>query len=101
MEDNNNPFKKAGIVLLIIGIIDVGIMAYCIANKISYSSSFNIFAVIAGVFLIKGRVKTARAVHCFSAFPHQVIQALQQLQLIPKRKYEVLRLSFKPDSEIC
>lgn len=68
MEESNNPFKKAGIALLIIGIIDVGVMAYCIANKINYSSSFNIFAVIAGIFLIKGGVKTARAVRWFSAF---------------------------------
>jgi len=68
MEDSNNPFKKAGVALLIIGIIDVGVMAYCIANKISYSSSFNIFAVIAGIFLIKGGVKTARAVRWFSVF---------------------------------
>jgi hypothetical protein len=68
MEDSNNPFRKAGLALLIIGIIDIGVMAYCIANKISYSSSFNIFAVIAGIFLIKGGVKTARAVRWFSAF---------------------------------
>lgn len=68
MEDSINPFKKAGIALLVIGIIDIGIMAYCIANKISYSSSFNIFSVIAGIFLMKGGVKTARAVRWFSAF---------------------------------
>jgi hypothetical protein len=68
MEDSINPFKKAGIALLVIGIIDIGVMAYCIANKISYSSSFNIFSVIAGIFLMKGGVKTARAVRWFSAF---------------------------------
>ncbi|WP_049722560.1 hypothetical protein [Gilvimarinus polysaccharolyticus] len=68
MEDSINPFRKAGIALLIIGIIDVGVMAYCIANKISYSSSFNIFAVVAGIFLIRGGIKTARAVRWFSVF---------------------------------
>ena len=68
MEEIDNPFRKAGIVLLIIGIIDIGVMAYCIANKISYSSSFNIFAVIAGVLLMKGGVKTARVVRWLSAF---------------------------------
>ncbi|NKI17535.1 hypothetical protein HCU74_08900 [Spongiibacter sp. KMU-166] len=68
MEDSNNPFRKAGFGLLVIGIIDLGIIAYAIANKISYSSSFNIFAVIAGILLIKGGVKTARAVRWFSAF---------------------------------
>lgn len=68
MDDSNNPFRKAGIVLLIIGIIDIGVMVYCIANKINYSSSFNIFAFIAGIFLMKRGVKTARAVRWFSVF---------------------------------
>ena len=68
MEETDNPFRKAGIVLLIIGIIDICIMAYCIANKISYSSSFNVFAVIAGVLLMKGGIKTARVIRWFSAF---------------------------------
>ena len=68
MENGINPFRKAGMALLIIGIIDIGVMAYCIANKIGYSSSFNIFAVVAGIFLIKGGVKTARVVRWFSAF---------------------------------
>ncbi len=68
MEETYNPFKKAGIVLLIIGILDISVMAYCIANKISYSSSFNIFAVIAGILLIKGSVKTARIIRWVSAF---------------------------------
>ena len=68
MEETDNPFRKVGIVLLIIGIIDIGVMIYCIANKISYSSSFNIFAVIAGILLMKGGVKTARIVRWFSAF---------------------------------
>ncbi|GMQ99596.1 MAG: hypothetical protein BMS9Abin18_0414 [Zetaproteobacteria bacterium] len=68
METIDNPFRKAGIVLLSIGILDIGVMIYCIVNKISYSSSFNIFAVIAGVFLMKGGVKTARVVRWFIAF---------------------------------
>jgi len=68
MEGINNPFRKAGIALLVIGILDIGVMAYYIANKINYSSSFNIFAVIVGIFLMKGGVKTARYVRWFSAF---------------------------------
>ena len=68
MEDTYNPFRKVGITLLIIGIIDIGVMAYCISNSISYSSSFNIFAVIAGVLLMKGSVKTARIIRWISAF---------------------------------
>lgn len=68
MEEIKNPFRKAGIVLLVIGILDIGAMIYCIANNISYSSSFNIFAVIAGILLMKGSVKTARVVRWLSAF---------------------------------
>ncbi len=43
-------------------------MAYCIVNELSYSSSFNIFAVIAGVLLIRQSLRTARAVAWFAAF---------------------------------
>lgn len=68
MEEVKNPFRKVGIVLVIIGILDIGAMIYCLANNISYSSSFNIFAVIAGALLMKGSVKTARVVRWVSAF---------------------------------
>jgi hypothetical protein len=51
--------RRAGLVLVAIGLIDIGWMVYCIANGISYSSSLNIFAVIAGVLLIRGGLKTA------------------------------------------
>ncbi|MDI9246938.1 hypothetical protein [Marinobacter sp. CHS3-4] len=68
MEDRSNPFKKAGIVLLIVGIIDIAFMIYAIANKVSYSSSFNIFAVIVGILLLRGSARTARVVRWFSIF---------------------------------
>ena len=68
MDDADNPFRQAGLALLVVGMIDIGFMAYCIINKISYSSSFNIFAVVAGVFLLRRGVKTARIVRWFSAF---------------------------------
>ena len=68
MEEKINPFEKAGKVLVVIGILDILFMVYAISNQMSYSSSFNIFSVIAGIFLIKGGVKTARVVRWFSAF---------------------------------
>ncbi len=68
MEEVNNPFKKAGIALAVVGATDILVFVYCIINQISYSSSFNIFALLAGIFLIKGGVKTARVVRWFSAF---------------------------------
>jgi hypothetical protein len=51
--------KRAGFVLVAIGLIDIGWMVYCIINRIAYSSSLNIFAVIAGVLLIRGGLKIA------------------------------------------
>jgi hypothetical protein len=68
MEDRSNPFKKAGLVLLAVGIIDVGVMAWAIASKVSYSSSFNIFAVVVGILLLRGSVRVARVVRWFSVF---------------------------------
>jgi hypothetical protein len=50
---------RAGFVLVAIGLIDVGWMIYCMINGISYSSSLNIFAVVAGILLIRGGLKTA------------------------------------------
>lgn len=60
--------RKCGWILLSIGIIDIGFMIYCIVNKISYSSCFNVFAVIAGVYLIRGNLKAARLTAGLAAF---------------------------------
>ena len=66
--EQDRTLQKVGLVLLIIGIIDIGIMIYCISNQMSYYSSFNIFAVLAGIFLMRGSLRTARFVASFSAF---------------------------------
>ena len=60
--------KRVGLVLLVIGLIDVGVMIYCIINRLSYSSSFNLFAVIAGVLLLRGSLRTAALVRWFALF---------------------------------
>ena len=60
--------KRVGWVLVVIGLIDVGVMVYCIVNRQSYSSSFNLFAVIAGIFLLRGGLRTAALVRWFSVF---------------------------------
>jgi hypothetical protein len=58
---------RVGLALIVFGSLDIGVMIYCIAHRISYSSSFNVFAVLAGVFVWKGhpwwlkRVRTAAA----------------------------------------
>jgi hypothetical protein len=60
--------KRAGFVLVTVGLIDIGWMIYCIANGISYLSSLNIFAVIAGILLIRGGLKTAGIVRWLALF---------------------------------
>ncbi len=68
MKDHYAILRRVGWVFIIAGLIDIGFMVYCIANKTSYSSSFNIFAVIAGIFLVKGSLKAARLISWFMAF---------------------------------
>jgi hypothetical protein len=60
--------KRVGAVLLAVGVIDIAVMIYCVANGISYSSSFNIFAVIAGIFLLRGSLRAASLVRWFAVF---------------------------------
>ncbi len=60
--------KRTGAVLLAVGLIDIAVMIYCIAKGISYSSSFNIFAVIAGIFLLRGSLRAASLVRWFAVF---------------------------------
>jgi hypothetical protein len=63
MDDQHIPILKCvGGVLLIVGLVDIAVMIYCIANRISYSSSFNIFAVVAGIFLLRGNLRAASLV---------------------------------------
>jgi hypothetical protein len=45
---------RVGLALIIFGLLDIGLMIYCIVNGVSYSSSFNIFAVISGIYLWRG-----------------------------------------------
>jgi len=68
MNEHEAILKKVGTALIVVGLLDISFMVYCIVNEISYSSSFNIFAVIAGIFLYRGSLKTAKVVTFFSAF---------------------------------
>ncbi len=51
--------KRVGRVLVVIGIADIAAMIYCLLHHIDYGSAFNIFAVIAGILLVKGSLRTA------------------------------------------
>jgi hypothetical protein len=68
MKDSRTILRNVGWVLIVVGALDIGYMIYCLANQTSYSSSFNIFAVIAGIFLLRGSLKAARTISWFMAF---------------------------------
>jgi hypothetical protein len=45
---------RVGLALFAFGLLDIAVMIYCLANAVSYSSSFNIFAVISGIYPWRG-----------------------------------------------
>jgi hypothetical protein len=60
--------RRVGWTLIAAGIIDITVMIYCIVRREAYASSLNIFALIAGIFLIRGSLSMARRVRFFSIF---------------------------------
>jgi hypothetical protein len=60
--------QRVGFALVVVGLLDIAWMIYCIIHKISYSSSLNLFAVIAGILLIRGSLRTAEGVRWFGTF---------------------------------
>jgi hypothetical protein len=68
MDDHLEIMRRVGRVLLVVGLIDICFMVYCIANGKGYSSSLNIFALGAGIFLWRGSMRAARLVTRYSAF---------------------------------
>jgi hypothetical protein len=60
--------RRVGWALIVVGLLDIGFMVYCIMNELSYGSSLNIFAVIAGIFLLRQSMRTASIVSFFAAF---------------------------------
>ena len=60
--------KRCGFVLIATGALDIAYMVWCVSKGISYSSSLNIFAVVGGILLVRGGLKTARWVATFSSF---------------------------------
>jgi hypothetical protein len=60
--------KRVGIVLIAVGILDIAYMVYCISQGQSYSSTLNILAVVAGVFLFRGSLRAVLLITWFAAF---------------------------------
>ncbi|MBT9317611.1 hypothetical protein [Leptothoe spongobia] len=68
MNDYRAPLRRVGIVLILIGMVDIIYMIYALLNDQSYSSWLNILAVIAGGFLLRGKPAAVPIVTCCSAF---------------------------------
>lgn len=56
MAEHLQILRRVGWALVIIGVLDIGFMVYCIVNRMNYSSSLNVFAVGAGVFLLSALI---------------------------------------------
>jgi hypothetical protein len=58
--------RRSGWALIVVGLLDIASMIYSISRGIAYSSSLNIFAVVAGFFLLRGSLVAAGAVRWFA-----------------------------------
>lgn len=68
MDDYRRTLKQAGKILIVIGAIDIAVMVACMFASQAYSSSLNVFALAAGIFLFRGNLNTALWVTRFGAF---------------------------------
>lgn len=60
--------RRVGITLVMVGVMDIAYMIYCIAHHLNYASSLNIFAVIAGIYLLRSNLRVANIIAWFAAF---------------------------------
>lgn len=58
--DYQTQLRRAGVALITLGAIDIVYMLYCMLQGLSYTSSFNLLAVLIGVLLMRGGLRTAR-----------------------------------------
>ncbi len=103
MADYRGILRRVGFAWLAFGLADIAFLIYCIANDKNYSSSFNIFAVIAGIFLIRGSLAATRLVTWFAAFMLTgfVGAIFVLLPFMPPAGLVVLDLKLNPVSSIA
>lgn len=81
LEDHRPILVRIGNALILVGVIDIAVMLYCIANHISYFSSFSFFALMAGAFLKRGSLRATQKITQFGAF--LVSSSLTMLVVVP------------------
>jgi hypothetical protein len=68
--------RRVGTVLVAAGLVDIAVVVYCLFNRVSYTSSLNIFAVIAGIFLLRGSLRAASIIRWLAVLGSAVLLAL-------------------------
>ncbi|MEO1446256.1 MAG: hypothetical protein AAFV46_08475 [Cyanobacteria bacterium J06635_11] len=68
MDSYRTILKRVGLVLIGIGTIDIAYMVHLLLQGQRYSSWFNIFAVVAGVFLLRGNLRAIHIITWVAAF---------------------------------
>ena len=63
MMDYHVILRRVGLAWIGFGLLDIGLMIYCLIQRQNYSSSFNLFAVILGLFYIEGAWEQQRWLH--------------------------------------
>jgi hypothetical protein len=64
----DDHLRRLGRALIIFGLVDIGIFVWAMTAGVPYSSSFNIFAVIAGVLVRGGNLTAVRVVRWYCTF---------------------------------
>lgn len=68
MKEYRAILKQVGLALIVVGLFDIAYAAYCIVHMQSYSSSLNLLAVIADIFLLRGNLAATRKITWMAAF---------------------------------
>lgn len=69
MDSQHLPLlRRAGLVLLAVGLADLAALAYSLVNGIDYVSGFNLFAVACGILLLRGSLVAASVVRWVACF---------------------------------
>jgi hypothetical protein len=60
--------RRVGVAWVLVGLLDMGVMVYCIAQRVPYSSGLNVLALFGGFLLLRGSLRAARFIRWQSAF---------------------------------